>query len=241
MNNEIETLDLEKEQNQNSEIKLPQEKNEVPSPKKKFSLKDINIETIKNMDRRQLIVIGVVALIIIFLISKIFSAQNNGPSIYNITFNPANGDEVTTVTANRGTTLIRPTDPQKKGYTFRYWGVNGQEFDFSSPVMGNMELVAEWEEGVYVTINFRTETGTFIPSRVVKAGTVLERPEDPVRPGYRFVRWQWMGEEFDFSSKVYENMNITAIWKQIALEEDELREQEQKQEQEVPENSPENQ
>ncbi len=45
-----------------------------------------------------------------------------------------------------GQTVAKPEDPTYEGYTFVGWFVDGEEYDFSSPVTSDLEIVAVWEE-----------------------------------------------------------------------------------------------
>ena len=65
---------------------------------------------------------------------------------YTVTFDPNNGESVTTVDVEVGETAPEPTDPTKAGYTFAGWYLDGVAYDFTSPVTGNITLVAQWTE-----------------------------------------------------------------------------------------------
>ena len=39
----------------------------------------------------------------------------------------------------------KPTNPTKSGYTFKGWFLDGEEFDFSTPIHEDITLTAEWE------------------------------------------------------------------------------------------------
>ncbi len=41
-------------------------------------------------------------------------------------------------------TVTRPIDPIRNGYTFLYWALDGKEYDFSTPVTGDIVLKAVW-------------------------------------------------------------------------------------------------
>ena len=45
-----------------------------------------------------------------------------------------------------GKLIEMPTPPMKDGYIFTHWSLNGVEYDFTSAVTSNLELVAEWEK-----------------------------------------------------------------------------------------------
>lgn len=63
-----------------------------------------------------------------------------------VVFDTDGGSLIQTVIIGEGQLLAKPTDPTKEGCEFLYWTVNGKEFDFNTPVTGDMTLVAKWKE-----------------------------------------------------------------------------------------------
>ena len=51
-----------------------------------------------------------------------------------------------TVTVKDGETLARPADPVKEGYKFIGWFVDGKEFDFNTPITGDLKIEARFEK-----------------------------------------------------------------------------------------------
>ena len=54
--------------------------------------------------------------------------------------------ETTTSNVINGYRVDKPQDPVKEGYTFKYWALDGEEYDFNNAVNGNITLVAVFEE-----------------------------------------------------------------------------------------------
>ena len=50
------------------------------------------------------------------------------------------------VTVEEGKTLARPADPKKEGYKFIGWFVGDKEFDFNTPITGNLKIEARFEK-----------------------------------------------------------------------------------------------
>ncbi len=67
----------------------------------------------------------------------------------------------------------------------------------------------------YIVI-FDSKGGTEVEKQIVKTGTRVEEPVDPVREGYEFVEWQLNDEKYDFSKKVRKNMTLKAQWRKIS-------------------------
>lgn len=63
-----------------------------------------------------------------------------------VTFDSNGGSLIQTVSLGAGQLVNKPTNPTRDGYEFLYWTLNGQEFDFSTPVTENIVLVAQWKE-----------------------------------------------------------------------------------------------
>ena len=65
-------------------------------------------------------------------------------------------------------------------------------------------------------VNFETGGGTEIESQKLRYGQLVEKPEDPVRPGYEFNGWVYGEEEYPWSfgaDKVQGEMTLIAQWK----------------------------
>ena len=63
---------------------------------------------------------------------------------FKVTFS-GEGIETFTQQVEAGKTVQKPVDPTWTGHRFEYWALNGEEYDFSTPVEKNIELVAVWE------------------------------------------------------------------------------------------------
>ena len=63
-----------------------------------------------------------------------------------VTFDSDGGSLIQSVTLGEGQLLNKPTNPTKEGYEFICWTLNGEEFDFSTPITESITLVAKWKE-----------------------------------------------------------------------------------------------
>ena len=68
-------------------------------------------------------------------------------AIYTVSFDV--DGEVTTEKVVDGMKVAKPDDPKKSGYTFIGWYLGEAEFNFDTPVTGNITLKATWKEIVY--------------------------------------------------------------------------------------------
>lgn len=69
-------------------------------------------------------------------------------------------------------------------------------------------------EKIY-TITFDTNGGSEINSLTINENEKIIKPEDPIREGYIFTGWYINDEEYDFNTKVKENITLEARWEKI--------------------------
>lgn len=68
------------------------------------------------------------------------------PTKYNVIFDTDGGTSITTQIVSEGNKAIKPVNPTKTGYIFKYWSLDGAEYQFDEKVTSNITLVAVWEE-----------------------------------------------------------------------------------------------
>lgn len=66
----------------------------------------------------------------------------------------------------------------------------------------------EFKETVKYTVTFNNDGTT--SQEIVNDGHTVNRPTDPVKEGYKFIGWYNGDEEYDFSSSVTSDLNLTA-------------------------------
>ena len=103
------------------------------------------------------------------------------------------GSQVTTQYVNNGGTATDPETASITGYTFNGWKLNSAAYSFSTPVTGNITLVADWSIKSH-TITWTTDgdalTGDYTgKSGKVNYGTTIEAPNTPTKTGYTFAAW----------------------------------------------------
>ena len=122
---------------------------------------------------------------------------------YTITFDTNGGSEIAPITQDYGTAITAPSDPTRKGYTFKGWD---KEIPKTMPAE-NITVKAQWEINQY-TITFDTNGGSEIAPITQNYGTKIIAPADPTRKGYTFKGWD---KEIPKTMPA-ENMTITAQW-----------------------------
>ncbi|MFA5474706.1 MAG: InlB B-repeat-containing protein [Acholeplasmataceae bacterium] len=66
--------------------------------------------------------------------------------VYTVTFNTDGADEIEPMMVNEGDLAPMPIDPNKDGFVFEGWFLDGDWYDFSAPVISDLELIAVWTE-----------------------------------------------------------------------------------------------
>lgn len=168
------------------------------------------------MKKIYLIAMGV----ILFFASMIIIVNNiNNNKQYLVTFDSKGGTIVESIEVKKNESISRPEDPTMEGYQFIEWTYNGETYDFSSEVTGNITLVAKWqkldEEVETFTIKFNSNGGTTIANKVVEKGNKIKKPEDPIKVGYQFIEWQLNGVKYDFELEVTGDLELVAIYEEI--------------------------
>ena len=102
------------------------------------------------------------------------------------------------------------------GYEFLGWYLNGEKYDFATPVTSDMTLYAKWvDDGsckeMYL-VKFDSNGGSSVNSQRVEEGAKAVEPEDPTRNGYTFLGWYLNGRLFNFNTRIYEDITLVAKW-----------------------------
>ena len=129
-------------------------------------------------------------------------------SNHTVTFDTDGGSAVDSQTVPYGETAKAPADPAKTGYTFAGWYLEGEKFNFNTPVTKDMTLTARWTANQY-TITFNTDGGSAIEPITQDYGTTITAPADPTKNGYTFAGWT---PEIPATMPA-ENLTVTAQWR----------------------------
>lgn len=142
------------------------------------------------------------------------------PVTHTVTFDSAGGSPVEPQTVADGAAAIDPGVPSRDGYEFTGWLLDGEPYDFSTPVTGDITLVAGWEQAeepdpvTTFTVSFRTNGGTAVEQQTIVEGGTAEKPADPTREGYTFTGWLLDGQPYDFATPITGNIVLDAAWEQ---------------------------
>ncbi len=89
---------------------------------------------------------------------------------YDVTFDVDGGSFVNQQTVKAGRAVKKPADPFLEGFAFIGWTLNGEPYDFSSPVTSDITLLATWTDNVSPEIVSVSSS----PTKPVIDGTSVE-------------------------------------------------------------------
>lgn len=137
-------------------------------------------------------------------------------SPYSITFESNGGAAVSTISANYGDVITKPTDPTRLGYTFMGWYSDSaleNAFVFNQMPIGGANLYAKWSINSY-TLTFITNGGTTIDSMTELFNTSITAPVS-TKLGYTFQGWYTEADfvnAYTFVTMGHENLTLYAKW-----------------------------
>jgi len=138
-----------------------------------------------------------------------------------VTFNSRGGAAVPAQSVTIGETAQKPEpDPARGGFAFEYWCADAEgenEFDFDTPVTGDLTLYARWK--VVYTVVFNSNGGGAVESQIIDVGGKVIYPRIPARENYLFSLWcadPLLSNEYDFSSTVTSGFTLYAKWTRVS-------------------------
>lgn len=154
-----------------------------------------------------LALIASIALILVCVIA-ITSSSN-----VEVSFDSLGGTKVETIKVKKGSTITKPENPTKEGYSFIAWMLDGEEFDFDKKITKNIKLTAKWKEesGIIYTISFDTDGGNKVDNIKVKNGKINNLPI-PEKKGYTFVGWYNKTEKVEVGDTISKDIILKAKW-----------------------------
>ena len=151
-------------------------------------------------------VIAVLALLFIVI----------GGKKYTVTFDTDGGNTITSVEVKSGSTLGKPVNPNKEGYTFVRWELNGVEYDFSSKVTSDITLKAIWEEktttediyNITLEIDGKTQDLKIVNNKITSLPS-------PSKEGYNFIGWYDGSKKVSVGDTVSKDTKLTAKFEKV--------------------------
>jgi len=166
------------------------------------------------MNKKVVITLSVIMVIIIAILVFLSLPEKQ----YKVQFSYGNGT-TTEVVIKEGEIVTKPAEIIMTGYKFIGWELNGEPFDFATPITNDMTLVAVYEKieeekpKVEYTVKFDVDGGTEVSEQKVKEGEKVVKPEDPTKEGVVFDGWTLDGKLYNFEEAVNGNITLKATWK----------------------------
>lgn len=134
------------------------------------------------------------------------------------TFDPGNGESISTQTIDRGGKFTEPAAPSKENHTFAGWYNGDEKFDFDADTTNApnvLELVAKWDINQY-TVQFVSDHGSFA-DQTIEHGKPIDTGKltIPDVAGYTFDGWyadKAHETKFDFSTPIKGDTTVYAKW-----------------------------
>lgn len=133
---------------------------------------------------------------------------------YVVKFLDYDGAVFKSVTVKENEKVSKPENPQKQGYEFLFWCLNGKEYDFLSPITSDVTLTSKWKESEKRTyrITFDSNGGNYVAEQIIKDGERATVPTEPIKENFIFDGWYNGDKKFDFNSAVTQDINLVARW-----------------------------
>lgn len=138
------------------------------------------------MEKKRLIVIFIIFLM--FIIGILFSISYYDGK-YAVSFETGTDEEILTQYVSKNTKVTMPITPEKEGYIFIEWQLNGNSFNFDTEISQDVILSAKWVKEEYITINFESNSDEKIDSIKILKGSNIENLPIPKKDNYEFIGW----------------------------------------------------
>lgn len=131
------------------------------------------------------------------------------------TFDPDNGESISTQTIDRGEKFKEPAKPSKENHTFAGWYNGDKKFDFDAVPTDDVTLTAKWNINQY-TVQFVSDHGSFADQTIEHGGIInTDELTPPIVEGFTFDGWyadKAHETKFDFTKPITSNTTVYAKW-----------------------------
>lgn len=93
---------------------------------------------------------------------------------YTVSFDSKGGTKVDSQIVEHGSTATKPRNPHRNDYTFKGWYLDGKKFDFSTPITGDITLVARWATKTSGGSNGSSDTTAKDNGKTVQSGKTFD-------------------------------------------------------------------
>ena len=159
----------------------------------------------------------VLPILIILILIAIFLFFWIGKKKHVVSFKNEDGTVLEMQKITKNGLVEMPDAPEKEGYVFLYWTLDGERFDFNTKITKDMVLIPKYQligstELLELFVSFDADGGNEIETQTILQGEKVIRPEDPTKKGYKFVHWMLDDEKFDFETEITADIVLKAKW-----------------------------
>lgn len=158
-------------------------------------------------------IIFIFFVIILFLLA-IFISLVYYKDKYTVSFETGTSEAILTKYVSKNSKVSEPITPEKEGYVFIEWQLNGEKYDFNSNVKEDTILSAKWVKEEYIIIKYNTDSSYKIDSKKILKGSTIENLPVPNKEGYEFIGW-YMNDKLYQNEEVFDNVELRAKYKKI--------------------------
>ncbi len=134
--------------------------------------------------------------------------------LHTVTFDANGGSAVDARTAEDGLTVDEPATT-RENHKFLGWFLNGEKWDFASPITGDITLTAEWKNMQTYEVKFDSRGGTEVLTQHIVHADPAIRPQPPELYGYYFIGWFYDDNIWDFNTPITSGITLYAVWEEI--------------------------
>lgn len=132
---------------------------------------------------------------------------------YKVTFVDYDGTILKEEYVLKNSSATAPTPPARDCYTFIGWSESFNNVNKELIVIAQYQII---NVSTMYKVVFDDGNGKILDEVTVEKGNKIEKPENPVREGYKFIGWYYKDELWNFVGySVTENMVIVAKWETI--------------------------
>lgn len=161
------------------------------------------------MDKKRVSILFV--FIIIFSILIILSL-NYYNSKYYVSFETGTDEIFLTKYVEKNGKIEKPNTPNKIGYVFIEWQLDGKTFNFNTKIKKDIILTAKWVKEEYITIEFDTDSNNLIESKKILKGESIKELEIPIKENHEFIGWYLNGVLYN-NEEIHSDVTLKALYK----------------------------
>lgn len=161
------------------------------------------------MDKKRLItiIIFICIFVILIVVSKIY--YNNK---LTVSFETGTEEIIITSYVKKNHKVKEPNAPEKEGFIFKEWQLNGESYNFDNEVEDNIVLTAKWLKEEYITVKFNTNSSEELEDKTIIKGESVKDLPNSIKDGYEFVGWSLDGKLYN-NEEIHDDITLNAEYK----------------------------